>query len=112
MKVFDIKSRMPSVIEALQELETIIKLTKNQEKVIKIIHGYGSSGKGGAIKNQVRLLLKQKQEQRKILAYIPGEAIGMMLGYDEMIRNYRHLIDMDEDYHQCNDGITYIIYKK
>lgn len=112
MKEFDIKSTMPSVEEAIHDLDNIIKLTKQNEKVIKIIHGYGSSGKGGAIRTKVRDLLKQKMVKNEIKAYIPGEATWKMMGFDQVIQTYKHLIESDEDYKKGNDGITYIIYRK
>lgn len=110
MKVFDIKSTMPSVNEAIQDLENIIRLMKYKEKVIKIIHGYGSSGKGGLIKSSVHSLLRQKKENHQIKAFIPGEALWDLKGYDQVIQTYKHLIQYDEDYKKGNDGITYIIF--
>lgn len=111
MKEFDIKSEMPSVNEAIRDLENIIKLTKNSNKVIKIIHGYGSHGVGGSIKVKVRELLKQKMQRKEIKAFIPGEATHQMMGFDELILTYKHLIESDEDFKKGNDGITYIIYR-
>ena len=111
MKEFDIKSSMPSVLEAIHDLENILKLTKNSDKVIKIIHGYGSHGVGGSIKTKVRDLLKSKVQKKEIKAYIPGEATHLMMGFDEAIRQYKHLIEYDEDFKKGNDGITYIIYR-
>ncbi len=111
MKEFDIKTTMPTVVEAIHDLENIIKLTKNSDKVIKIIHGYGSHGVGGSIKVKVREMLKQKMQRKEIKAYIPGEATHQMMGFDDMIHQYKHLIDTDDDFRKGNDGITYIIYR-
>ncbi len=110
MKEFDIKSTMPTVSQAVTELETILKLTRHSEKVIKIIHGYGSSGHGGAIKHQVRLLLHEKQHRHDIKAYVPGEAFWQMMGFDETIFKYKPLLENDSDYKKGNDGITYVIF--
>jgi len=93
MKEFDIKSTMPSVEEAIHDLDNIIKLTKQNEKVIND-------------------LLKQKMVKNEIKAYIPGEATWKMMGFDQVIQTYKHLIESDEDYKKGNDGITYIIYRK
>ncbi|MFA7144696.1 MAG: Smr/MutS family protein [Candidatus Izemoplasmatales bacterium] len=109
MHEFDIKSDLPTVEEARQRLLSILSLCRGKEKVIKIIHGYGSNGIGGAIKKAVHLMLKMQKNSRMIKAYIPGEAIVVMKGYDDTIRRFKHLIEKDADFHKGNDGITYVI---
>ena len=107
---YDIKSSMPTASEALSDLASIIRANRRKEKVIKIVHGYGSSGRGGKIKTQVHKTLRNKLANKEIRAYIPGEAIGSLMGFDEVIRTYKHLIKDDSDYRKTNDGITYIIF--
>ena len=110
MKVFDIKSDMPDVLEAGRRLASIIREAKRKRyKVIKILHGYGSTGKGGRIKIHVRKSLNKRKNNNDIKSYIPGEAFSMMMGFDEEIMKYKHLIKSDSDYMKMNDGITYII---
>jgi hypothetical protein len=110
MKIFDIKSDMPFTDEAGKRLADIIRENKKNEKVIKIIHGYGSSGVGGKIKVTVQKTLKSKVASKEIKAYIPGEALGSMMGFVDVIQKYKHLIKNDSDYKKRNDGITYIIF--
>lgn len=107
---YDIKSDMPDRIEAGNRLRDILRLSKGKEKVIKIIHGYGSSGTGGIIKRGVHKTLQQLQNNGQIRAYIPGESFDRLMGFDEIIRTYSHLIKHDSDYKKGNDGITYIIF--
>jgi len=40
---------------------------------VKVIHGYGSSGKGGAIRSAIREQLAQWQREGKVLKVVPGE---------------------------------------
>jgi hypothetical protein len=110
MRTYDIKSMMPSSIEAKTKLINIINNSINKEKVIKIIHGYGSTGVGGKIKEITHQYLKQLINQNKIKAFIPGEAFSIPIGYDEVIHQFKLLIQNDEDYKKSNDGITYIIF--
>jgi len=110
MKEFDIKSHGETRQEAKEMLEEIISDYNKQEKVIKIIHGYGSSGVGGVIKQMVRKSLQSKLNQNQIKAFIPGEAIKGFMGYSEIIDKYKNLIINDSDYHKSNDGITYVIF--
>jgi hypothetical protein len=95
---------------AMSILENVLKMTRKTEKVIKIIHGYGSSGKGGAIKKALHETLRHKMAKGEIKTFIPGEAFHQLMGLDDVIMQYRHLIQNDGDFKKGNDGITYIIF--
>lgn len=109
MKSYNIKQGMPSVSLAKDRLITIIRYER--ERIIKIVHGYGSTGQGGDIKVMVHQLLNDYIELHKIKAFIPGEAFGHLLGYDAMIKAHLALLKQDPDYKIPNEGITYIILK-
>lgn len=51
---------------------------KKNNKFIKVIHGYGSGGKGGKIKKAVREFLKQN---KLMFNYETGEGIDLNQGY-------------------------------
>jgi len=110
IKTFNIKSDLPTTEEAGRRLAEIIREYKGKEKVIKIIHGYGSTGVGGSIKYLVHKSLKKRVRENNIKAYIPGEALSKLMGFDEIIYKYKHLFKNDSDYKKGNDGITYIIF--
>jgi hypothetical protein len=107
MKTYNIKSDLPSVALAKDRVEMILKYER--EKVIKIIHGYGSTGLGGDIKTHLHQWLTQKMMQHQIKAFIPGDAFGHLLGYDQTIKTYIHLLKKDPDGLRPNEGITYVI---
>lgn len=107
MKTYNIKLDMPTQTLAKARLDMILKYER--ESIIKVIHGYGSSGVGGVIKDMVRLALEEKCIRQEIKAYIPGEAFGSLLGFDHIIRTYLHLLKKDPEYHKNNPGVTYII---
>lgn len=110
MKTYDIKSDMPTILEAGKRLADAIRDAKQQKyKVIKILHGYGSTGIGGSIRVAVRKSLRDRTSKGEIKAYIPGEAFESPMGFDEIIRLYNHLLKDDSDYRKMNDGITYVI---
>ncbi len=110
MNEYNVKTGMPSVSEALARLQTFIKMTQKKERIIKIVHGYGSSGVGGSIKDAVRTYLAEQKSKGSIKSYIPGEAFHQMMGFDAEIRTYQSLLQKDSDYKKSNPGITYIIY--
>jgi hypothetical protein len=111
MNEYTVKHGMPSVNEAIHRLNTIISSSKNREKIIKIVHGYGSTGVGGGIKEAVRQHLSNLKSQGLIQAYVPGEAFGQMMGFDSEIKTFKSLLEKDEDYKKSNPGITYIVFK-
>jgi hypothetical protein len=107
MKSYNIKQDMPSVLLARDRLINIIRYEK--DRIIKVIHGYGSTGRGGEIKTMVHQLLSDYVLRKSIRAYIPGEAFGHLLGYDEHIKTYMSLLKQDPDRMMANEGATYII---
>ncbi len=109
MKTFDIKSHLPTQAEAKAELLQILNRYRN-ERIIKIIHGYGSHGVGGSIKTMVQKTLKMALASNQIADFIPGEATVSLMGYDEIIRKYKQLLQSDSDFKKGNDGITYVIF--
>ena len=74
IKVVNLKDGMPPVDIALCNMELEIELAKiSGEKIIKFIHGYGSSGSGGLICKNIRERLISLKKQRIIKDYIFGE---------------------------------------
>ena len=74
MKVVNLEEGMPRVNEALLRLERELTLARQQGyAAVKIIHGYGSSGVGGALRTEVQKWLRQRAGNSQIRAFIPGE---------------------------------------
>ena len=106
----DIKEYLPPTDVAIFYLEKEILLAKLEGvKVIKVVHGYGSSGKGGSIKIAAREFLKQQKRQGKIKDYVAGEAwgshkvkpMGLLEDAPELLLNF--------DGESFNQGVTIII---
>lgn len=65
---------MPTVEEAMRRLDSKLSLAIAQNvRVVRIIHGYGSSGRGGKIRDACRKVLAGMIGRRKIQAFIRGE---------------------------------------
>jgi hypothetical protein len=107
---YDIKSHHPSLEEAEAELRLIL-FSNQTGGILKIIHGYGSTGKGGKIKKMVHDLLNIEMIRKKIIGFIPGEASVSLMGYDGLIRQYMSILKNDDDFKKGNDGITYVILR-
>ena len=70
----NIKRDMPTVEEARRRLETQLKELAGQGcPVVKVIHGYGSTGVGGKIRHGLTTTFRRLQREKIIRSSIPGE---------------------------------------
>lgn len=75
IKTVNLKSDMPQVREALDRLDReIVRARQEGHKLLKLIHGYGSTGAGGDIRIAVQKRLREMQQNGQIRACIFGEA--------------------------------------
>jgi hypothetical protein len=105
-----VKFDLPSVNEALQRLEREIALARQDKSVVlKIIHGFGSSGVGGDIRIAVQKRLHELAEAGEIRACIFGESWSK--SSDEcwrLLQSQPGLKD-DPDLGRRNPGITIVL---
>ena len=101
----------PSADEALRRLEHELAAKRHlRAKAMKIIHSYGSSGKGGRIRTASRKYLRAAQEQGRIYAVLPGERLTI---FDEEARRLMARCpalrdDCDRERYNC--GVTFVIF--
>lgn len=112
VKIVNLKEEV-GLESALLKLENEIKFSKFEGTfVIIAIHGYGSHGKGGVIKNEVHNLLNNLKKANKIEQFIPGEKWGEMRDDRAFLeREYPEII-LQEQLHNLNNGVTIILLKK
>ncbi len=74
IKTINIKKGMPFVDEALDILSLELDLARSQGvQLLRVIHGYGSSGTGGKIKQAVIQELESLSRAGRVHAYVAGE---------------------------------------
>lgn len=74
MKTVILKEGMPSVEQARARLQDEIQLARQSGiKVLKVVHGYGSTGVGGDLRIALQSTLRQMAERREIRDCIYGE---------------------------------------
>ena len=112
MEVANIEKYMPTVYQAEILVKNNLEMYRSKgEKAFKIIHGYGSTGKGGALRTGIRNYLDQLKHAKIIADYIPGEN---WTAFDETTRRVLDMDDnfrKDKDLGQMNSGITIIVIK-
>ncbi|MGB8582283.1 MAG: hypothetical protein WCD47_15795 [Candidatus Sulfotelmatobacter sp.] len=74
IKTVNLKSGMPEVSQALQRLDRELALARQtQLTLLKLIHGYGSTGAGGDIRIAVQKRLFEMVQSAQIRGCIFGE---------------------------------------
>ena len=104
------KSDLPSVNEALHRLEREIALARRDKRVvIKIIHGYGSSGVGGEIRIAVQKRLRELAEDGQIIGCIFGEDWSKTCDETWRLLQSEPWLKDDADLGRRNLGITIVL---
>jgi hypothetical protein len=105
-----IKDGMPTVDEARKRLIEEIALAKRQGiPALKIIHGYGSTGAGGALKTALRKSLSLRMKEGKIRAYVGGDKWSIFEEKAREILDRHPPLRRDPDLDRSNDGITIVL---
>lgn len=106
----NLEMQNPDVNSALKQLEFFIASTRvSKGRVIKIIHGYGSSGKGGKIRTACRKLLKEHKTQGRITLFIKGEDFSIFDASTRYLIEKFPETSSDPDLNNANAGITYVL---
>ena len=104
-KEINLEEGMPTADEAMSYLKMSITLCKqNKIGCLAIVHGYGSSGKGGVIRKKTRQWLNAQVRNGTIKAVINGEDFDVLnFKALELKGKYRELEKLLK---VCNHGMT------
>lgn len=106
----NLKSGMPTVEEARSRLNAEIdKARQRGDHVLKLIHGYGSSGVGGKLKDAIRSSLRRRRKEGKIRSFVAGEQWGAFDDVTNEILGECPQLDRDPDLNNYNEGITIVL---
>ena len=110
MKTVNLKADMPLVREALQRLDRELSLAR-QEKVplLKLVHGYGSSGAGGEIRIAVQKRLLEITQSGQIRGCIFGENWSKSEDAAWKLLQSHPELKSDSDLGRRNQGITIVL---
>ena len=109
LTTLNLKAGMPTVEEAKRRLlESLYAPRGANGPLVKIIHGYGSSGTGGSIRTAVRDLLAQWQREGKVLAMVRGEDWSIFDSASQALRAKYPALKDDEDLDRGNAGVTFV----
>ena len=103
----NVKENMPTVPAALQNLKASLDCCRRLDyHCVLIIHGYGSRGMGGVIRDKARQWLRAQERNKRLKTVIEGEEFNLFNPKArEMKTKYRELDPLIRAY---NHGVTVI----
>lgn len=106
----DIKSESQTVSVAIAQFLVELDILKfSNQPLLKVLHGYGSGGKGGEIKRELNRTLEILKRKKTILDYINLEKWN---DNNKDIISYKHkypILMIDKDVIIKNSGQTIVI---
>ena len=103
----NIKEGMPCASDAINDLKSSLELLKKSKyKCVLVIHGYGSTGKGGVIHDRARSWLRAQAKSGKIKNVINGEDFNV-LNFKALELKNKHR-ELQSLFKVCNHGVTVI----
>ena len=107
IRIFNVEAGLPGLDEARRRVIAEIKQAKrDRAKVLKVIHGYGSSGSGGKLCVGLRKSFALRKKEGVINDFIPGEDFSIFneqtMSVLEAVPNLRG----DPDLNATNEGVT------
>jgi hypothetical protein len=110
MKTVNLKSDMPQVHEALQRLDRELALARQEKaKLLKLVHGYGSTGAGGDIRIAVQKRLIDLAQNGQIRGCIFGENWSKSDEATWKLLQSHSELKSDPDLGRRNQGITMVL---
>jgi hypothetical protein len=112
IRTFNVKADMPTLDEARRSvIEEIRRAKREGVRVLKVVHGWGSSGKGGVLCVGLRKSFKLRRKEGVIREFIPGEEFSIfnktVLALLEEVPELRS----DPDLNATNEGVTVLWLK-
>lgn len=109
-RVVNLERGLPVVAVALTRLGIAVAEARQERiQILTLIHGYGSSGKGGVIRDECRKMLDYMQSKGEVQSFICGEQFSSHRGLvRDVLRRFPEL-NSDRNLNKENKGITLVI---
>ena len=105
----NIKHDRPDVAEARRRLiEVLDDARRAGVRVVKIVHGYGSSGTGGALRDAVRRSLLRRRKEGAVRFIVHGERWCVTEEAALRALEDHPWLRSDRDLNRYNEGVTLV----
>jgi hypothetical protein len=111
-RTVNIEAGWPTLDEARRQvLEEIRRAKRERVRALKIIHGYGSSGKGGALCVGLRKSFQLRKKEGVIVDFLPGEKFSIFNRTTLELLESVPEVRGDPDLDATNEGVTVLWLK-
>lgn len=112
VRTFNVEADLPTLDEARRLVAAEIKQAKRTgAKVLKVIHGYGSTGKGGALCVGLRKSFGLRKKEGVIKDFIAGEDFSIFNSAVLDLLEAAPELRGDPDLGATNEGVTILRLK-
>ena len=112
LKTYNVEASFPTLDEARRLVIEEIRTAKREGvRVLKIIHGYGSSGKGGALCIGLRKSFGLRKKEGLIKNFIAGEDFSVFNDAVLSLLEAEPELRRDPDLGATNEGVALIWLK-
>jgi hypothetical protein len=112
IRTYNVEAGFPTVDEGRRLVNEEIKRARRAGvRVLKVIHGYGSSGKGGALCVALRKSFKLRKKEGAIKDFIPGEDFSIFNDTTLTLLDVLPELRSDPALDATNEGITILWLK-
>lgn len=109
MRTINLKNDRPTVDEARRRLLAEMDAARSQgARVLKVIHGWGSSGEGGVLGPAIRRSLRLRVKEGRAVLVVPGERFSSDTEEGRELSGRHPSVRSDTDFNRANPGITIV----
>ena len=111
-RIVNLEKGMPLVKQALSRLANELEQARLERcRVLTLIHGYGSSGRGGKIGQEVRAQLEYLKQKGLVNELLTGEDFSSRTGSGRQLLRRFPFLRQHNDLNRGNRGITLVVIK-
>lgn len=112
VRTCNVEANFPSLEEARRLVAAEVRHAKRSGvRVLKVIHGYGSSGKGGTLCHGLRKSFALRKRENVIKDFFPGESFSIFNPAVLQLLDAVPELRGDPDLNATNEGVTVLWLK-
>lgn len=109
LATINLEAGYPSVDDARRRLISEMQSARARGvKVLKVVHGWGSSGEGGKLGPAIRKSLRLRVKEGKASFVLAGERFSSDTNEGRELVKRHPALRNDRDYNRANPGITLV----
>lgn len=110
IRQINLKQGMPTVEHARARLlQELAAAERRGDIALKIVHGYGSTGVGGRLKDAIRSSLRRRRKEGKIRHVVAGENWSAFDRTTAEVLDACPALRRDPDLDRANEGVTIVL---